>query len=88
MSNNFSEEQLIDLFGKLDDKYVSLPLEDGVAKQIKHETNVTEIIDDHIAGKTFLTISSQGNKYQVLWDDFINAKNELLWGNWVILYER
>lgn len=46
------------MFGKLDDKYVSLPLEDGVAKQIKHETNVTEIIDDHIAGKTFLTISS------------------------------
>lgn len=53
-----------------------------------HYVNVTEFIEDHIAGKTILTISSWGEKYQVLWDDFINQYNEILWGNWLVIYER
>ncbi len=39
MSNNFSEEQLINLFCKLDDKYVSLPLEEDETEQIERETS-------------------------------------------------
>ena len=54
MSNNFSEEQLIDLFGKLDDKYVSLPLEEVVAKQIERETSGFE--EDDVAYFSFENI--------------------------------
>ena len=58
VKSEVSEDRFLDLLDELDDWLVTLLLEDSVAKQIKYETNVTEIIDDHIAGKTFLTISA------------------------------
>lgn len=45
MSNDFSEEQFIDLLGNLDDKYVSLPLKEDEAKQNEQETSDFEESD-------------------------------------------
>ena len=52
MGNNYSEEQLINLFGKLDDKYVSLPLEEDETEQIERETSGFEEGDSQSENNT------------------------------------